>query len=346
MGISSSRRKKNNLAVPPYSPPGGASPGINRPGVGTGLPAGGDLQRQLTVANQTIQNLNNQLNNMRGGGMAGQNMPYGGYGYPGGSGAPLQYGIPPMFGQSNSYGPTGPPLQNLSGLGGNFYQPAQGPATAVYRDTDFAALASIAGLSSSDIALLHREYLNLTRGGSTKMDRVIFRQLLRDVLFELNNENVDRAIESIFTSIDRNRDGFIDFPEFVGAFKDVLKGSISDSQFYHQDQDYSELLAGQIRATGVGSGVSPQGIQHVQQAQPVTQVVQSGGFSMVPLSSMAIQQNPVMMNTAATVPLIDANPPFLTLDPGQASYVIATPGQYLITQPTALQCVPLPLSGN
>ena len=97
-----------------------------------------------------------------------------------------------------------------------------------FRETDYAAVANISGLNPSDVALLHREYVNLTRGGTNKIDRVVFRQLLRESMIEANNENIDRAIENIFVHIDRNRDGFIDFPEFIGAFRDLIRGNSLD----------------------------------------------------------------------------------------------------------------------
>lgn len=338
MGGNSSRKKKQT-PIPTYSPPGG-SPGISRPGgiPVTGMNAAGPInsaqQQELMRLNQTVANLNNQVQALqRGGG----GMPYSPYPIPGA----MPYGAPPMLGQS----PMGTPP-----LGGGFspYSPSpmfggggSGPA-AVYRDTDFGSIANIAGLNPADIALLHREFLNLTRGGATKIDRVIFRQILRDILLQTNSEQVDRVIEEMFVTIDRNHDGFIDFPEFVGAFKEVLKDKPIDSQGYYPDSGYPDLLTQQLRASGVGAGIDLQHMSYVQQAQP-TQLMTTGGLSIVPLAASAVQQVPLMYGAASPFHISDAAAPLLTLDPSQSSYVIATPGQYLITQPTALQCVPLPM---
>jgi hypothetical protein len=353
MGGSSSRNKQRNTPIPTYTPAMNASAGITRPGAAgigaspfnTGLggtaPINRDQQMQLMQANQTIANLSNQLNAMRGGGLGGSQMPYGGYPVPGGGASPMPYGSSPVFGQNSPYGPPNPLLQNLAGQSPYFPQQQQQQpmlGNAVYRDTDFASVANIAGLNPGDVALLHREFMNLTRGGATKIDRVVFRSLLRDVLMEVNSENVDRAIESIFVTVDRNRDGFIDFPEFVGAFKDVLKGTVSDSSNLYGDQGYHDILGDQIRASGVSSGIASQPIGgYFQQHQPAPQFVSHGGLNIVPLASTGlIQQSPFAYGSAG-------NPPLLSLDQSQSSYVIATPGQYLITQPTALQCVPLPM---
>lgn len=338
MGGNSSRRKKQT-PIPTYSPPGG-SPGISRPGgiPMTGMNAGGpinrDQQQELMRLNQTVANLNNQVQALqRGGGMG--SMPYSPYPI---SGA-MPYGAPPMLGPS----PMGTPP-----LGGGFPYSASpmmgggsGPA-AIYRDTDFGSIANIAGLNPADIAILHREFLNLTRGGATKIDRVIFRQILRDVLLQANSEQVDRVIEEMFVTIDRNHDGFIDFPEFVGAFKEVLKDKPADLQGYYPDNGMSDPLGHLLRATGVGAGIDMQPMSYVQQAQP-TQLMTTGGLSVVPLAATAVQQVPFMYGGASPFQISDASAPFLTLDPSQSSYVIATPGQYLITQPTALQIVPLPM---
>ena len=346
-GAGSSRRK--NTPIPTYSANTGGSPGIVRPGVGantSGAPLNRDQQRELMQANQTIANLNNQINAMRGGGM--QSMPYGGFppagGMPGQGSVP--YGTPPMFGQTPTYTPPNPLLQNLGGQASFPYLQQQQPqaGTAVYRDTDFASIANIAGLNPADIAILHREFMNLTRGGATKIDRVIFRQILRDAMIEVSNENVDRAIESLFVNIDRNRDGFIDFPEFIGGFKDVLKATTSDPQSFYNDHASNDALADQIRATGVGSGIISQPLALVQQQQqPATQFLAAGGLNVVPLASMGMQQPSMVYGGAFPMQYTDANPPMITLDPNQSSYFIATPGQYMVTQPTAFQCVPLPL---
>ena len=365
MGGRFSRRKKTpapaTTPFPPYVPPGGTglgAGGISRPGMG---PVNPNQQRELMQANQTIQNLTNQLNALRGGGM-GMGGPYGGaYPLSGGMGVPpMSY--PPLGGMTGAgpspYVPGSPLLQHLQGMNPMAYpsmlqqqQQLGFAGSKVYRDTDFAALASIAGLTPPDIALLHREFLNLTQNGSSKLDRTVFRQLLRDILTEVNNENVDRAIENIFVTVDRNHDGYIDFPEFVGAFKDVLKGDSGDSGAYlAAAQAAPDMLAEQIRASGVGSGILSQPLGYAQQAAiapAATQLVSAGGLSVVPLASLGVQQTPLLLAggaAAATMPMINANPPLLTLDPNQSSYFIATPGQYMITQPTALQCVPLPLA--
>lgn len=345
MGGSSSRRKKTT-PIPVYNPAAGGSPGISRPGAPIGTGVGGvnlNQQRELMQLNQTVANLNNQVQALQRGGGIPQ-VPYGGYpggnppmmpygGYPGGAPPMMPYGTPPnpMFQQAGgpySYPPMG------GGVG-----------AATYRDTDFGAIANIAGLNPADVAILHREFLNLTRGGATKIDRTIFRQLLRDVLLQANNEHVDRVIENMFVTVDRNHDGFIDFPEFVGAFKDVLKEKPSDPQSYFDEHVFPDILEGQLRASGVGTGVAspPQQIVLMPQTQAAPQLMTTGGLSVVPLASMGVQQTPLMYSGAPPLQISDAAAPFLTLDSSQASFVIATPGQYLITQPTALQCVPLPM---
>jgi hypothetical protein len=337
MGSSSSRRKNPRTPIPPYTPGIGGSPGLSRPGmggIGGATPINRDQQRDLMQANQTIANLNNQI----------QALQRGGAGMP-----PMPYGAPPMFGQPPSYTPPSPTLQHPGGFSPYGYQQQPlmggGGGVNVYRDTDFAAIANIAGLNPADVALLHREFLNLTRGGTNKMDRTVFRHLLREILLEVNNEHVDRTIENMFVTIDRNRDGFIDFPEFVGAFKDVLKGHISDPQQggYFGESPYPDILTDQLRASGVGSGIANQQFGYLQQAQPAGQFVPAGGLSFVPLASTGIQQGPIIYGAASPLQLSNATPPLITLDPNQSTYVIATPGQYLITEPTALQCVPLPV---
>ncbi|CAF0976957.1 unnamed protein product [Adineta ricciae] len=377
MGGNSSRRRKPNTPIPSYTP---GSPGFNRPGIPptTGIinPAvNPNQQRDLVQANQTIANLTNQINAMQrgaSGAMPIPQAPYGGYMGPGGTPPPMNYGTPPLYPYGTPpypygtpapmpYGtpPYSPPSPALPHFGGPNPYPYHSPpiiGAGGYRDSDFSAMANIAGLNPADVALLHREFMNLTRGGINKIDRVVFRQILRDVLLEANNEQVDRAIENMFVTIDRNRDGYIDFPEFIGAFKDVLKGHISDGPSYLHDDIYPDALSNQLRAAGVGSGIAARNVPLVQQAVPATQLVSTGGLSIVPLASTAVQQTPLICSPAATavqqVPLVcspattvqisDAAAPLLTLDPSQSSYVIATPGQYLITQPTALQCVPLP----
>jgi hypothetical protein len=325
--------------------------------MGNAAPINRDQQRELMQLNQTVANLNNQLQALQRSGAMGippapysgfpPQMPYGGYPLPGGTPPQMPYGTPPMLGQ---FPPGAPPSPLLQHLGGQYpYSPQQqammggGGGVATYRDTDFASIANIAGLNPADIAILHREFMNLTRGGTNKIDRVIFRQLLRDVLLQANNEQVDRVIEDMFITIDRNRDGFIDFPEFVGAFKDVLKEKPTDPQNYFSDHVYPDLLSEQLRASGVGSGIASQPLALMQQPQSAAQFVSPGGLSIVPLAATGFQQLPMVYGGAAPLQYSDATAPLITLDPSQSTYVIATPGQYLITQPTALQCVPLPL---
>lgn len=358
MGGRNSRRRQPTTPIPNYAA-GGASPGITRPNMPVipgSPPMNANQPQNLAQAQQMIANLNQQINALQRNASAPMGIPPGPYGaYPGGGYPPpapystppgMGYGTPPGMGYGTPpYGPGGmpppypyPPPMMGAGMGGGL-----GAAAGGYRDTDFGAVANIAGLSPGDVALLHREFVNLTRGGTNKIDRTVFRQILRDVLLEANNEHVDRAIENMFVTIDRNRDGYIDFPEFVGAFKDVLKGHISDGPSYLQDHPYPDILSDQLRAAGVGSGIAAQPVSYLQQAAPATQLVSAGGLSVVPLASTAVQQTPMICTPAATMPLIDAAAPVLSLDPAQSSYVIATPGQYMITQPTALQCVPLPI---
>jgi hypothetical protein len=328
MGGSNSRRRNPRTPIPPYTPGVGASPGLSRPGIGGAAPINRDQQRDLMQANQTIANLNNQIQAMQRGG------------------AGMPYGSPPMLGQSPPYAPPSPTLQHPGGFSPYSYQQQPmlggiGGGVSVYRDTDFGSIANIAGLNPADVALLHREFLNLTRGGTNKMDRAAFRHLLREILLEVNNEHVDRTIENMFVTIDRNRDGFIDFPEFVGAFKDVLKGHMPDSQGFIGDSPYPDILTDQLRASGVGSGIAAQPIGYMQQGQQ--QFVSNGGLNLVPLASTGIQQGPMMYGAVSPFQMSNATPPLITFDPNQSSYVIATPGQYLITEPTALQCMPLPV---
>lgn len=380
MGGSSSKKKAKNTPIPNYSaglnrpvapmnpafgsPP--PSPGAQRPGAP--MPYGGYPPP----------------------GMGGPPMPYGGYPPPGMGGPPMPYGgYYPPYGGPPSPPPSPPPYGGYPPGGyrppspgpGNFgryspYAHIQGAGGASgYRDTDFAAIAHIAGLDPASVAMLHREYMNLTRGGTVKMDRTVFRQLLRDILMERSNDYVDRAIESIFLTIDQNHDGYIDFPEFVGAFKDVLKqGQVSPD--IYGDSEIPGLLAQEVRISGVGGKnqphagsiaqqpqlalvqqqqqpqlafvqqqQQPQFATIVQQPQVSTPFVTTGGLSIVPLASTGIQQSPVVLASAASpFQVADACPPTISFDSNQSSYVIATPGQYLITQPTALQCVPLPLT--
>ncbi|CAF2430874.1 unnamed protein product [Rotaria sp. Silwood2] len=339
--MGAGRSRKKSTPMPNYAPGGNRSVGQLNTGVGGASPM--NQQQQLMQANQTIANLNRELQVLRGGApmpyggypYAGGGippMPYGGYGYPGA--APMPYGAPP-------YGPPSPVLQRPGGYSPYGYPPMGGGTG--YRDTDFAAIGNIAGLSPNEVAILHREYLNLTRGGTVKMDRMIVRQLLRDILLEANNEHVDRAIENIFRLMDRNQDGFIDFPEFVGAFKEVLKDKPVDSDNFMLNNALPDILTEQLRTSIFGSGSHSQQLALVQQPQVATQAVPTGGLSIVPLASTGIQQSPMMCSPLTTCSISNATVPFITLDPNQSSCVIATPGQYLITQPTALQCSPLPI---
>jgi hypothetical protein len=369
MGGASSRRRNKKTPIPTYTP-GAGTPGISRPGSAFPSSLGNtspviNRDQQLMQLNQTVATLNNQLQALQRGGVGvgsigTPQMPYGGY--PGGVSPPMPYGgyrggnppVMPYGGYPGGappimpYGtPPSPLLQHFGGMYSHQQQPMMGGGggggVATYRDTDFGAIANIAGLNPADVALLHREFMNLTRGGTSKIDRVIFRQILRDVLLQANNEQVDRVIENMFITIDRNHDGFIDFPEFVGAFKDVLKQGPSDPQSYFEEHVVPDVLSEQLRASGVGSGIAPRPIAYIPQAQPAAQLVSPGGLNIVPLASMGIQQTPIMYGGAAPLQISDAAAPLITLDPSQSSYVIATPGQYLITQPTALQFVPLPM---
>jgi hypothetical protein len=356
MGTSSSNRRKPNTAIPSYTPAGGGTPGISRPGIppttgiGNASPINANQQRDLMQANQMIANLTQQVNALQRNASGGVNIPqvpYGGYPYSGGTPPQMGYGTPPMSGQYPAYSPPSPQFQHLGGQSPYPYQQPMmgggGGGGGGYRDTDFAAIANIAGLNPADVALLHREFMAITRSGTNKMDRVAFRQILRDVLLQANDEHVDRVIENMFVTIDRNHDGFIDFPEFIGAFKDVLKQRPSDPQSYFQDHVYPDIMTQQLRASGVGSGIASQPITYIQHSQPATQLVSTGGLSIVPLASTAIQQAPVVYGAVSPLQFSDATAPLITLDQSQSTYVIATPGQYMITQPTALQCVPLPM---
>jgi hypothetical protein len=269
--------------------------------------------RKLDEANRTILNLQNQVAAMqRGSGPGIPSFPYGG---PPIMNPSLPYPGSPMMSQA-SYPPPSPLLQRLTGQSSYPYAQKMAIAGDGYRDTDYAAVANIAGLNPGDVALLHREYISLTRGGMNKLDRVVFRQLLRDAMIEANNENVDRAIENIFVSIDRNHDGFIDFPEFVGAFRDTLKGVPIDPQSYLAQYAVPELINEQIRGN---SNIIPQPFTFLQQPQSSGQV-----FS---IPSSNIQQTPLVYNGGS--PLV------ISLDSNQSPYI----GQ----QPGALQCIPLPI---
>ena len=353
MGSVGSRRKKSKTSSPSSASTSGRS-GVNRPGAPSYTGAGNvsatnrdsDAQRQLIQANQTIANLNNHIQALQGSRVGGPPISYSGFPSQGASPQPAPYRNPSPFGQVPPYAPASSGLQRFDG-GLPFPYPQQPQiGINVYRDTDFEAIAKIAGLDTANVALLHQEFLKLTRGGTVKMDRSIFRQILQDVLFQANNENVDHSIETVFRIIDRNKDGFIDFPEFVGAFKDVLKdgGAMFRSNF--AESDTPNNLTQALLSSGVGSGVASPPISSVQQLQQATQLGSSGGLNIVPLESTGIQRIPVICGGSSCVPstqLSNATPPLITFDPNRSSSVIATPGQYLITQPTALQCIPLPM---
>jgi hypothetical protein len=299
MGIGGSRRPTANTPIPQYSPPYN----ISRPGsplmsnMGGTPPLNSRQQQKLNDAYQTIQNYQNQMSMMQRGGppiMNPQQMPYNSM-------------------NPNTYPPPSPLLQRLSGQSPYSYQQQVPITPGGYRDTDYAAVANIAGLNPTDVALLHREYMNLTRGGYNKLDRVVFRQLLREAMIEANNENIDRAIENIFVSIDRNHDGFIDFPEFIGAFRDILKGPLSDPQNYLSQQAIPTLINEQIRSN----------------SQPVTYLQQSLP-QVISIPSSNVQQSPLVYNGAT--PLV------ISLDANQSPYVVNSQGQS-----GGLQCVPLPI---
>ena len=202
MGGAASRPRQPRVPFP--------SPGAVQ-STGNASPLSRRQQQQLDEAYRTIQSLQNQMASMQ---------------RPGG--APATYNSPPMINQPPGYRPASPLLQQLAGQSPPYSPFQQGSSSAgnsLFRENDYSAVANIAGLNPADVALLHREYLTLTRGGTNKIDRVVFRQLLRESFVEANSENIDRAIENIFIGIDRNRDGFIDFPEFIGAFRDLLRGN-------------------------------------------------------------------------------------------------------------------------
>ena len=194
-----------------------------------------------------------------------------------------------------------------------------------FRATDYAAVANIAGINPEDVTLLHREFLNLTKGGTSKIDRVVFRQLLRDVLIDANNENIDRTIENIFIAIDRNRDGFIDFPEFVGAFRDVLKGDQLNSQNYVAPNTSLNLTNEQILGNTVNSSFVHQPITYAQQPQSLGQIIS--------IPSTNVQQPSLVYN--------DSNPLGIPIVSNQSPYVVSTEVQPIVAQPAPLQYVPL-----
>lgn len=272
-------------------------------GARSASPLSAKQQRDLEQATRIIQNLQNQVAPMQRGSAGG---------------APLYppYDGPPIINQQPSYRPPSPLLQQLTGQGS--YN------SGGYRDSDFVAVANIAGLNPVDVALLHREYAGLTRGGTNKIDRVVFRQLLRDVMIEANHESVDRAIENMFIAIDRNRDGFIDFPEFVGAFRDVLKGNTPGMQNYlPQSSAFTDTLNEQLRANVIGPNISSGLMNYIGPSSPAGQ-----SLSFVPNS---LQQAPLVYGGAGAGPLV------ISLDSNQSPYIVNNQGQ-----PLAMQCVALP----
>lgn len=309
MGGGLSRNKKSKAALPPYGQPGSSIPpyNISRPSspsmAGVGGPGSSPYtrkqQRELEDAYRKIQKLQTQIAMQSGGGYMGgppiTNLP-----------PPILYSSSPTN-QIGGYPPPSPLLQRFVGQSSFPYQQQIPMGNIGIRDTDYAAVANISGLNPNDVALLHREYINLTRGGTNKLDRVIFRQLLREAMIEANNENVDRAIENVFVSIDRNHDGFIDFPEFIGAFRDILKGSLNDPQSYLSQNALPNLL--------------------------INEQLRANSNVLSPLSH--IQQSPIVYN--------GTNPLVISLDSNQTPYAINSQGQSIMTQPTSLQCVPLPI---
>lgn len=305
MGGGAARQKQPNVPFPQYGPQGNpyAPYNISRPispTMGGGPPLNAREQQQLNNAFRTIQNYQNRM------ALSPSN--------PNLAGPPIMNPRPVPFNNPNAYSPPSPLLQRFGGPSPQFpYSPRSPMASRAFRDTDYAAVANISGLNPADVALLHREYLNLTRGGYNKLDRVVFRQLLRDAMIEANNENIDRAIENIFVSIDRNHDGFIDFPEFVGAFRDVLRGPSAE----YQQQANADLF-NELRPT-------PQTVTtYIPQAHSSAQMIS------IPASNIQAQQQPMIYNGAA--------PLLISLDANQSPYVVNPQGQ-----PTTLQCVPLPI---
>ena len=213
MGGGGSRARQSQVPFPQLNSRGGST---FPPYAANSSPLSRRQQKQLEEANKTIQNLQTKM-------MAMQQRtgpppiisPY--------STSPSPPPLPPP---PPVYRPPSPLLQQLAAQANSPYP--GGSYAMGFRETDYAAVANISGLNPTDVALLHREYVNLTRGGTNKIDRVVFRQLLRESMIEANNENIDRAIENIFVHIDRNRDGFIDFPEFIGAFRDLIRGNSLD----------------------------------------------------------------------------------------------------------------------
>ncbi|CAF3201115.1 unnamed protein product [Rotaria socialis] len=320
MGGITSSQKTPKISVPQYGPsynpavPYGTSPPMNPYNnvIRNSPPLSKKEQRKLIDAYQTIQTFQNRMPPMaRPNSMSSLPSPYSTGPSPS---PPPPYGNPPIMNVSQPS-----PLLQRAAYGQHPYPPVSGG----FRDTDFAAVANIAGLHPTDVALLHREYSNLTRGGRSKIDRVVFRQLLRDVLVEANNENVDRSLENIFVSIDRNHDGFIDFPEFVGAFRDVLKGDNPDSTNISPQFGLSDLINEQLRANIAPSTLVYQPLPQLQ--QPTAQVIS--------VPSTGIQQQPVVYNGSA--PLV------ISVDSNQSSYIPNMQGQQFLTQSPSLQYLPI-----
>ncbi|CAF0773373.1 unnamed protein product [Adineta ricciae] len=332
MGGGSSRRKQPIVPLPSlpnypqqYPPPSSVLLPPPRPAspVMTGLTGPSSLNRrqlrQYEEAQRTIQNLQSQM-------------------YRGRSPSPRSYGGPPLVNASGpSYGAPYPLSPPPLFYGGN--RPGTPPPSPIlhrmsypyphaspfgyrgYRDSDYAAVANISGLNPADIALLHREYLNLTRGGLTKIDRVVFRQLLREALVDANNENIDRAIENIFIAIDRNHDGFIDFPEFVGAFRDVLRTDTYDCNSclgqYGFPEAFSSLIHGNIANSAC---IQQPSISALAQPQIIS------------LPPTTIQQTPAICNSSPPI--------VISVDSNQSPCVVNTQGQCLSGQVGDLQCAP------
>lgn len=306
MGMGPSRRGAPSVPPPRYSPPppGNAFPTYpynSASGYPSNLSA--KEQRKLADAYRTIRNFQRPMYGMQRGSNIGQPSPP----------PSPSFRNPPIMNVSQP----SPVLQRAYGQ----YPPSYG--SIGYRDTDYAAVANISGLNPADIATLHREYVNLTRGGRNKLDRVVFRQLLRDVLIDANNENIDRALENIFVSIDRNHDGFIDFPEFIGAFRDILKADPSYHQPTPVPYSLQELLNEQMKSNTICTPAICQPLSYVQQSQPTAQVISipSAGFT---------PQGATVYNGPA--PLV------LSLDANQSSF-----GTTIQGQPSNLQCLPLPM---